>query len=154
MPAQAGSNPDDVIRNVLKPTQGRTDRLVINGLPATHFVGARTNAQGQSQTLEATVVSGPNDHTYLLSYAAKDANALARARRQMEEAQGSLRPMTSADRAAAQPWRLKTTPYPRGGFAELARRSPLDQAEPQLRLMNGVYGGGDPQVGQMVKIVQ
>lgn len=154
VPAQAGSNPDDVIRNVLKPTQGRTDRLVINGLPATHFVGARTNAQGQSQTHEATVVSGPNDHTYLLSYAAKDANALARARRQMEEAQGSLRPMTSADRAAAQPWRLKTTPYPRGGFAELARRSPLDQAEPQLRLMNGVYGGGEPQLGQLVKIVQ
>ena len=154
VPAQAGRNPDDVIRNVLKPTQGRTDRLVINGMQATHFVGVRANAQGQSQALEATVVSGPNDKTYLLSYAARDANTMARARRQMEEAQGSFRPMTNADRSAAQPWNLKTMPYPRGGFAELARRSPLERADQQLRLINGVYGGGEPQVGQLVKVVQ
>jgi predicted Zn-dependent protease len=36
----------------------------------------------------------------------------------------------------------------------LARRSPLERAEQQLRLINGVYGGGEPQVGQLVKIVQ
>ena len=79
---------------------------------------------------------------------------MAQARRQLEEAQGSFRPMTSADRVAARPWNLKTIPYPRGGFAELARRSPLERAEQQLRLINGVYGGGEPQVGQLVKMVQ
>jgi predicted Zn-dependent protease len=36
----------------------------------------------------------------------------------------------------------------------LARRSPLERAEQQLRLINCVYGGGEPQVGQLVKIVQ
>ena len=153
-PAQAGRAHEDVIRNWLKPTQGRTDRLTINGMPATHFVGARANAQGQSQALEATVVSGPNDKVYVLSYAAKDANTMAQVRRQLEEAQGSFRPMTNADRSAAQPWSLKTTAYPRGGFSELARRSPLERAEQQLRLINGVYGGGEPQLGQLVKIVQ
>ena len=53
-PAQAGRSHDEVIKNLLKPTQGRAERLVINGLQATHFAGARTNAQGQAQTLEAT----------------------------------------------------------------------------------------------------
>lgn len=153
-PAQAGRAHEDVIRNWLKPTQGRTDRLTINGMPATHFIGARANAQGRSQALEATVVSGPNGKIYVLSYAAKDATTMAQARRQLEEAQGSFRPMTNADRVAARPWSLKTIPYPRGGFAELARRSPLERAEQQLRLINGVYGGGEPQVGQLVKMVQ
>lgn len=153
-PAQAGRAHEDVIRNWLKPTQGRTDRLTINGMPATHFIGARANAQGRSQALEATVVSGPNGKIYVLSYAAKDATTMAQARRQLEEAQGSFRPMTSADGVAARPWNLKTIPYPRGGFAELARRSPLERAEQQLRLINGVYGGGEPQVGQLVKMVQ
>jgi hypothetical protein len=44
-------------------------------------------------------------------------------------------------------------PFPRGGFAELARRSPLPSAEQQLRLINGFYGGGAPQRGHMVKVV-
>ena len=153
-PAQAGRAHEDVIRNLLKPTQGRTDRLTINGMPATHFIGARANAQGRSQALEATVVSGPNGKIYVLSYAAKDVTTMAQARRQLEEAQGSFRPMTSADRVAARPWNLKTILYPRGGFAELARRSPMERAEQQLRLINGVYGGGEPQVGQLVKMVQ
>jgi hypothetical protein len=51
---------------------------------------------------------------------------------------------------------LKTVPFPRGGFAELARRSPLPtRAEQQLRLINGVYtSSSDPQPGQPVKIVE
>ena len=51
---------------------------------------------------------------------------------------------------------LKTVPYPRGGFAELARSSPLPaQAEAQLRLLNSAYGGGaEPRPGQLVKVVR
>jgi predicted Zn-dependent protease len=49
---------------------------------------------------------------------------------------------------------VKTVAYPRGGFAELARSSPLPQAEAQLRLINGFYGGGEPRAGQPVKVVQ
>jgi hypothetical protein len=50
---------------------------------------------------------------------------------------------------------VQTVPYPRGGFSELARSSPLPQrAEAQLKLMNGVYGGGaEPKPGQAVKVV-
>ena len=44
-------------------------------------------------------------------------------------------------------------PYPAGGFAQLARSAPLPSAEQQLRLINGFYGGGEPRVGQLVKVV-
>ncbi len=152
-PSQAGNTHDEVIRNLLQPDQGRAERRVINGLPATRFVGARTNAQGQAQAIEATVVSGPANTLYLLAYVARDGTALQRARRQLQEAEASFRALTAADRAAARPWVIKTMPYPRGGFAELARTSPLSSAEQQLRLINGFYGGGEPKPGQLVKII-
>lgn len=154
VPPQAGKTHDEVIRNLIKPDQGRSDRLVINGLQATRFVGARNNAQGKAQAVEATVVSGPGNTMYLFSYAARDASALQRARRQLQEAEGSFRAMTATDRAAARPWIIKTVPYPRGGFAEMARTSPLASAEQQLRLINGFYGGGEPKPGQLVKVIE
>ena len=63
--------------------------------------------------------------------------------------------MNANDRSAARPWTVKLVPYPRGGFAELARQSPLTtNAEGQLKLMNGVYAGGEPKPGELVKVVQ
>jgi predicted Zn-dependent protease len=102
-----------------------------------------------------TLVTGPGERIYLLQYAAKDAAALQRAGAQLTEAESSFRALTAADRAAARPWSVQTVPYPRGGFSELARSSPLPQrAEAQLKLMNGVYGGGaEPKPGQAVKVV-
>ena len=154
VPAQAGRTHDEVIRNVVKPTQGNADRLVINGLQATHFTGARADAQGKAQAVEVTVISGPDNALYLLNYAAKDGAAMQRARAQMQEAQGSFRTLTAADRTAAKPWTLRQVAYPRGGFAEMARTSPLADAETQLRLINGFYGGGEPKLGQGVKAVE
>jgi len=71
----------------------------------------------------------------------------------LREAEGSFRAMTAQDIAAARPWLLRTVPYPRGGFAELANASPITSAERQLRLINGYYGGGEPKPGQTVKVV-
>ena len=153
VPAEAGKTHEEIIRKLLKPTDGRVERLTINGLAATHFVGGRNDAQGKAQPVEATLVSGPANAVYLLAYASKDAAALQRARGSLQEAQGSFRPITAADRAAAKPWVVKTVPYPRGGFAELARTSPLGTPEQQLRLINGYYGGGEPAPGQLVKMI-
>jgi predicted Zn-dependent protease len=91
-----------------------------------------------------------------MQYAAKDAATLRRAEAQLREAEASFRPLTAADRAAAQPWTLHTTAFPAGGFAALARQSPLPTAaEATLRLLNGVYGGTqDPRPGSTVKIVR
>jgi predicted Zn-dependent protease len=88
-------------------------------------------------------------------YAAADAAALRRSFAQMNEAERSFRPFTASDRAAARPWSLKLVPYPRGGFAELARRSPNpDRAEAQLRLINGHYSSGEPKPGELVKVIE
>lgn len=155
VPPKAGSTHDEVIRNVLKPVDGRVERRTLHGLAATHFSGTVRNQQGQGRPVSLTLVTGPASRIYALQYAARDAAALRRADAGLLEAEASFRALTAADRAAARPWSVQTVPYPRGGFAELARSSPLPRAEAQLRLINGVYGGGaEPGPGQPVKVVK
>lgn len=155
VPAKAGGSHEEIIRKLLKPSSGRAERLALNGLSATHFVGNRSSDPGKPQPFEVTVVSGPGDQDYLLAYAAKDSQAMQRAYRQIREAEGSFRALTATDRAAAKPWVVRMVPYPAGGFPMLARQSPLGSApEKQLRLINGVYAGGEPKPGQLVKVVE
>lgn len=155
VPPKAGTTHEEILRNGLKATQGNVEKRQINGLAATHYSGTRQTAQGQAQPVEATVVTGPENRNYLLLYAGKDAATVQRAAGQLREAESSFRPLSAADRTAARPWVLRTVALPRGGFAELARRTQLTtNPEQQLRLMNGVYGGGEPQAGQLVKTVE
>lgn len=156
VPAKAGKTHDEVMRNVFKAADGRTESRSLHGLAATHFSGTVRNQQGQSRPATFTLVTGPGERNYLLQYAARDAAALQRAAAGLRDAEASFRALTAADRAAARPWRVDTVPFPRGGFGELARASPLPQrAEAQLRLINGVYGGGaEPKPGQPVKVVR
>ena len=156
VPPKAGSTHDEIIKNVLKPIDGRTEKRSLHGLAATHFTGTARNDQGQTRPVTLTLVTGPGERTFWLQYAAKDDAARQRAEPGLVEAESSFRAMTGADRAAAKPWSVRTVPYPRGGFAELAKSSPLPPAHAaaQLRLINGVYGGeGEPKVGQLVKVV-
>ena len=152
-PLQAGKTHDEIVRNLIKPEQGDMRRMQLNGLPASHFIGVASQ-NNQRQQVELTVVSGPGAASYILGYSAKDAAAMQRAKGQLLEVEGTFRALTAADRNAAKAWTLKSTAYPRGGFAELARSSPLANAEKQLRLINGVYAGGEPKLGQLVKVVQ
>ncbi len=156
VPAEAGNTHDAIIRNVIKPSAGRTESRNIHGLSATQFDGSRRNDQGQTQAVRVLLVSGPGNRTYMLNFGGRDAAALQRAAAGLAEAEGSIRPLSPAERAAARPWTLQTQPYPRGGFAELARSSPLPaQAEAQLKLLNGAYAGGaEPRTGQPVKVVR
>ncbi len=154
VPPQAGSNHEQILQK-MGAQQGRTDRRSINGLSATHFEGTARNAQGQARPLEATLVDGPGGKTFLLGVAASNAQAMQRSERGLREATSSFRGLTAADRAAARPFVIDAVPYPRGGFAQLARSSPLgDNAEAQLRLLNGVYVEGTPTVGKLVKVVR
>ena len=155
LPPKAGNSHDEIIRNVFKLEQGRTERLALGSFPATHFAGIARNRQGQAQAIEATVATGPASRHFLLFYGARDAQALQRARGKLREAEASFRALAGADVAAARPWVLRTVAYSRGGFAQFARQSPLPgNAEPQLRLINGVYAGGEPPPGQLVKVVE
>jgi len=154
---KTGPSHEAILRQGLGATSGRTESLTLGGsLPATHYVGPRRDSQGRAGTLDATIVSGPRGQVFLLGRVARDAAALERARPALREAELSFRPMSAADRVAARPWQLKLVPYPGGGFAQLARSSPLNELpEQQLRLLNGVYGGQpEPKPGQLVKVVQ
>lgn len=152
VPPQAGGNHDDIIRQLLKSPQGRITRGQINGLPATHFEGQATGQDGRPQRLDFTVVTGPRQANYLLLYLAADAGALQRHFNQLMAAEKTFRALTDEDRQAARPWQLRVTPMPRGGFAELQRQAVVSEA--QLRLLNGVYDGGQvPAAGRPVKTV-
>lgn len=155
VPAEAGRTHDEVLRNLLKPEQGRTERFSLyNGAPATHLVGSRRNDKGQTQGIEATVANGPGNRFYLMAYAAKDAAALDRARAGLREAESSLRALNDADRQAARPWVVRTVAMPPGGFEQLARSSPLGpHALAQLRLLNNAYTSAPPPAGRPVKVV-
>lgn len=154
--AQAGKTHDEVIKNALKPVSGQTEARKLNGLAATHFTGVVRNSQGQQSNANLTLVTGPTDRIYALQYAARDADTLQRNLGQIVEAESSFRALGAADRKAARPWRIDIVPFPAGGFAELAKQSPLPTlAEQQLRLINGTYdGGAAPKVGQPVKVVR
>jgi len=155
VPPKAGNTHDEIIRNVVKPTEGRAERRTLNGLAATHFIGSRANQQGQQQRVELTVVTGPQDKNYLFVYSGRNAQALQQAYRQLQEAESTFRPLTAADRASVAPWKVQTVAYPRGGFAELAKQSPLPgNALQRLKLLNGVYVEGEPKPGQPVKTIR
>jgi predicted Zn-dependent protease len=154
VPAQAGKDPNAIIRTLLKPTQGNSASSVVNGLPVTHFVGARQTAQGPLQRVDAMVISGPGENIYLLQTAGKDGAAVQRARADVAQIQASFRALSAQDRTAARPWIIKTVAYPKGGFGELAKSSPLESPEKQLRLLNGFYTGGEPKTGQSVKVIE
>lgn len=155
LPAKAGNTQDEIVRNVFRSAQGRTERRSLGGFPATHFVGTRQNQQGQMQPIEATVVTGPENRNYLLVYGAKNSQVLQQARGKIQEGEASFRPLNSADHAAARPWTIRTLPYRHGSLPQLVRDSPLSgNAEQQLRLLNGVYSGGDLQTGQLIKVVE
>ena len=153
-PAKAGKTHDEIVRSIFKPTQGKLEKVELNDLTASRFTGTATTKQGQQRAIVATVVDGPQDNRFVMLQASKDAAAYQRSAAGLREAESSFRALTPADKAAARPWVLKTAAFPKGGFAELAKASPLPQAEAQLKLINGVYGGGtDPAVGQRVKVV-
>ncbi|MDE2371849.1 MAG: M48 family metalloprotease [Burkholderiales bacterium] len=157
VPPQAGKTPEEVVRNVLKPVDGQLDRGSVNGLAIVRFQGQVQDAQGQRKSVRASVVSGPGGHNFLLVHAARDADAQRNAAAGLAAAEASFRALGAADRQAARPWVLHTTTLPGGGFAELARRSPLpDLAEQQLRLLNGAYGVGGHELrpGQRVKTIE
>jgi predicted Zn-dependent protease len=154
VPPTAGSNHEQILRDGFKATQGRAERNTVGGFEATYFVGQRQGQNNQAQPLEVTLVNGPGGRTYAFLHAGRDAAALQRNRAALREATASFRAFTPNDRAAAKPWALRTVAMPAGGFAELARRSPLPNAERQLRLLNGVYTGGSIAAGRPLKVVE
>lgn len=153
-PANAGRNHDEIIRSAVQPVSGSANRYQVNGLSVTHFTGVSRAQNGQQSPVQLSVITGAGGQHFIAQYAARDATALARNRGVMQQTEASFRAMSAADKAAARPWVVRSAPYPRGGFAELARSAPLSTLpEQHIRLMNGLYGGGEPRVGNTLKTV-
>ena len=150
VPPDAGSTPDEILRKVLKPVDGKVQRDTINGLAIARFAGTVANAQGQRAPARVSVVTGPRSEHYLLIHAGKDPASLQNAASGLAAAENSFRPLSASDRQAARPWVVHTVPMPAGGFAELARQSPLWRqrraaaaaAQWRVRGRAGVFGRG------------
>ncbi|HEX4857729.1 MAG TPA: M48 family metalloprotease, partial [Usitatibacteraceae bacterium] len=148
--ANPRGNHEQAIREMLRPDGGRTERITINGNPATYFSGTR-----QGQSLEATVVSIGNAD-FIMVPMAKSAQARQTHRAGVLATLNSVRRMTPDDQRAARPYQLRATTMPRTatgqGFRELARSVPdIGNAEAQLRLLNHAYPSGDIEPGRLVK---
>jgi len=154
VPQKVQGSHEEVIRQLLQPTQGQLSRATFNGLSASRFQGARRNEQGQVQAIRATLIDGPQSHQYLMVPAARDANTLAQNQSAIQAVEESFRALTPTDRQAARPWVIRSTNYPKGGMSQLAQQTALSEAqEAHLRLLNGRYEGGEPKVGELVKVV-
>jgi len=154
VPQQVQGSHEEVIRQLLQPEQGRLSKVTLNGLNASRFQGARQNAQGQTQAIRATLIDGPLNHRYLMSPVARDTDTLMQNLGGIQTVEESFRALTAADRQAARPWVVRTTNYPKGGMTQLAQQTALSEApEAHLRLLNGRYEGGEPKVGELVKVV-
>ena len=155
IPPNAGNSHNDILRNAFKVGQGKVTRSNLNGLSATHFVGNRQGDNGQPQAIEVTIATGPQQRNYALIYLAADAAARERALSALNATEKSFRAMTNSDARDARPWAVSVVPLPRGGFAELERRSAdVPQVSRQLRLLNGLYGDSTQlRAGDLVKMV-
>jgi predicted Zn-dependent protease len=152
-PANPRGNHEQAIRNMLKPDTGRSERITINGNPATYFSGAR-----QGNPVEATVVSITNAD-FMMVPLAKSPQAQQQYRREVLEIMNSVRRMNAEDVRRAQPTTLRVVPMPRSapgqGFRELARNVPESgTTENQLRLINQAYPSGTIEPGRLVKTIQ
>lgn len=144
-PRSAGPEPRAALQALYQPTLKREEPFMLHGRPALRVLGQRQD-KGKTVPFEATVVElGGGTLLLLLPYGFEPAE-LAAARVGLHAIESSVRPLSAEERRRAQPWRLRSTILPPGGWPELARTSPLPpaEAEPLLRLINGA----DPLPGE------
>ena len=122
----------------------------INGFPASFAAGA---LQGKPLLVGAVVFRGTQ---YLIAGMSKDAATYNQYRDTLKKSINSFHALAAAERVAARPYRLRlVTAQPGVTMARLAAQSPLGaNAASQLRLINNLYPNGEPQPGQMLKVVQ
>jgi predicted Zn-dependent protease len=143
--------PADLLKKRVQPGSGtQVTSLTIGDLPA----AVLDTTIGGRPTRVACVFLGKA--AYLIGAQARTGAAFNQFKGEMEASIASFHAITEAERAAAQPLRLRViTATPGLTFAELARRSPLGRfAEGHLRVINGLYPAGEPAAGQPLKIVE
>ncbi len=141
----------ETLQNNLKLNPGaRFAKGNINGFPASFAAGT---LQKKPVLVGAVVFGGAQ---YLIAGLSRDANAYNQHRDSLKAAINSFHALTSAERKAARPYRIRVVTAQSGTtLGQLATQSPLGgNAVSQLRLINGLYPSGEPQPGQMLKVIQ
>lgn len=121
----------------------------INGLPASFAAGS---LQGRPLLVSAVVFNGSQ---YLVAGLSRDVNAYNQHGDTLKAAMNSFHALTTAQRAVAKPYQIRLVAAPASSsISKLASASPLEHAVAQLRLLNGLYPNGEPQAGQILKVIQ
>jgi predicted Zn-dependent protease len=144
-------NPLATLQQGVKLDAGaRYDSGHLGGFPAAFAAGTQ---QGKPVVVAAVLFHGTQ---YLIAGMSRDTVAYERERSALRAAINSFHAITPAEKRAARPHVLQLLTARSGlTMAALARHSLLGAgAESTLRLMNDLYPGGEPQSGQLLKIVQ
>ncbi len=128
--------------------------LNINGLKAHTGISVINTKEG-ARPARFTVIYF-EQRAYIVAGTTTVANNLAKYDQAILKTAKSFHPLTKKEKALAQPLRLKVVQATnRTRFAELAKQSSLDaHAESQLRLLNAMYPDGEPEKGQLLKVVE
>jgi len=128
--------------------------LKIHGLSA-HTATAVIDAGGTQRLSRITLIYY-QQHAYILVGMSKDPASIARNDSAFLVTARSFRPLTEDERETIRPMQLEIIRADdKMTYAALATNSPLENfAEQQLRLLNGDYPAGEPQLGELVKTVR
>ena len=128
--------------------------LKINGLHAHTGISVINSILGKRPTRFTVIYF--EQRAYIIGGMTKAANELAKYDRIFLDTAKSFHPLTENEKVLAKPLRLKIMRASSDTrFSNLAKQSPLENhAESQLRLLNAKYPDGEPQKGELLKIVQ
>lgn len=134
------------------PQNGET--LTINGLQAYTAIAEQNTAIGK-RNMRFVVIFLEN-RAYLFSGFSKNNAEFSQMDPQFLATAKTFHPITEDEKKHAQPYRITITIADgKTRYSELAKHSPLpNYAEARLRLLNGHYPKGEPEPGQLIKIIK
>ena len=142
--------PMETLRRRLQPAQVfDAQELTIDGLPAARLLGAKGNRAFQATGIRI------DDRLIVFIGIATDTQTLKANLPAMARATSTFHRLSDVERKQAKAYVIHTTTAKRGDtFAQLAKASSLGPfAEQYLRLINHRYPNGEPEAGQLIKVV-
>ncbi len=128
--------------------------LNINGFAAHTGIAVINNKQS-SIPARFTVIYF-QDRVYIVAGMTKDASTLAKYDKTFTDTAKSFHALTNDEKILAKPLRINIVKAGNNTqFSRLAKQSPLENnAESQLRLLNGKYPTGEPENNSLIKVIK
>ena len=128
--------------------------LKVNGLDAHTGISVINTSMGQRPTRFTVIYF--NQRAYIIAGMTKNSNEISKYDADILGTAKSFHELTENERVLAKPLRLKVVQAtPETRFEVLAKQSPIESnAESILRLLNAKYPDGEPQNGELLKLVQ